>query len=83
MNAPVATHFNVTEKSVEGGSADLFCKVRGSAPDNSEKLRTYRTGPRYEFTYPVRTYEGLEYLVPLNLMKLAAFCPGADIAFSP
>jgi hypothetical protein len=66
MNAPVATHFNMTEKSVERGSADLFCKVRGSSPDNSKKPRTYRTGPRYEFTYPVPADKGLECLVPLT-----------------
>ena len=58
--------------------ARLFCKVRGSSPDNSKKPRTYRTGPRYEFTYPVPADQGLEYLVPLNLMRLAAFYPGAD-----
>jgi len=69
--------------TVERGSADLFCKVRGSSPDNSKKPRTCRTGPRYEFTYRLPADEGLEYLAPLTLTKLAAFCPGADVAFSP
>ena len=64
MNAPVATQFNMTEKSVERGSADLFCKVRGSSPDNSKKPRTYRTGPRYEFTYPVLADEALKTQFP-------------------